>query len=411
MALRIGAALGGPGLIVCRKSAVGEWVDACERIVGITPFVGGVGGWIDTTRLRSALHTRDPRYWVVLHWEALRDGIANFNKSYWEFVVADEAHLIRNKDTLLAKRLKTITSRRKLALTATPTERSIAEMWSILNWLAPTKFRSYWLFFQTYVDFELEFFGGRKVIGTRTDPQTAAQLQQLVGPYVIYKTKSEVAPDLPPKLAYPVMVRPTDGQWEWYNKARKGLWSPHVGEIDEDSGLTVDHHLARITYSKAVLTLPEAFGLPKVKSAKLEWLKDWLEDNPHQRVVVLTQFRSVASALAREVDGGCAIGGVVDQAVAQFKSGEKRHLVGTIAALGGSLNLQMADVMIFFDCVHSATLMTQAEDRIHRIDITSPKTVMYLTTPDSIDVTINASFMGKWSDHQFLKEALARMEA
>ena len=177
------------------------------------------------------------------------------------------------------------------------------------------------------------------------------------------------------------------------------------GHAVEQPELFIKNTLARIIRLQQVTNDPRLLGI-EVPSAKYEWLEDWLRDNPNTPAVVLSQFRDTAIRLAKQFSGACVVGGSDLGAAADFINGGTRLLVGTIAAAGESLNLQRADVLIFVEQVWSATKMQQAVDRVHRINITSPKLIINLQCDHSIDLLVSLALKHKLTDAQVVYELL-----
>jgi len=131
-------------------------------------------------------------------------------------------------------------------------------------------------------------------------------------------------------------------------------------------------------------------------------------DGTTEQIVVLTKFRATAQEIATKAES-CALylgGSTPDQFNAWLRK-ERRVLVGTIAAMGASMNLQQAGSMILVDQEWSSLLMRQAEDRIHRLGITETKDIIYVYSPGSIDELVLSALDRKMDIHELVDAFLA----
>lgn len=344
--------------------------------------------------------------WTITHYEAVRtilekDGRTHKNVAAWDVVIVDEAHRISNRKALQTKAINKLAARKKVALTGTPMEKSPAEMWSILHWLYPRIFTSYWSFFNFYVVSEPQFHGrGHKVIGVQNEDKLA----QLVSPFVRRHTKLDVAADLPNKIVIPTRVAMLDIQHEVYQKIK------HADDIVVESGpdlppLIITNALTKITRLQQVTSYPAMLGV-RSGSAKVEWTLEWLEDHPDEIVVIFTRFRATAEFIHSRVPNSALLMGGTDEVPVAWLNKEKRVLIGTIDAMGEGLNLQQASTAIFVDQEWSTIKMGQAYDRIHRLGITEPKIIYLLYCAGTVDSLIVEALTNKWSITEFVYAAL-----
>jgi len=410
-AIKAAARFPGPKLVICNKAAKLQWEDAIWEELHTTGVVGGVvmstgqaGRFEGVERAEKLLHTR-ANFWLVTHWAGARMDYKFLAKAFWDVIIADEAHKIRNRKAQTSLFVKQFLSRRKIALTATPQEKSIADMWSILNWLAPTMFKSYWQFFEEYVDYDTPMYGPRTVLGTRKD--RATQIGELLAPYTLGRTKAEVAPDLPPLIEPPTSVELYQAHRELYTKLMKG--SLTLPGSDEE--LFIPGQLTKLLRAQQLASDPEIFGI-HTPNVKWDWVMDFLEGiHPDESTIIVTRFRTTAIRLAAHLKASLLVGGAAPKdslPPVLFLTGKTRVLVGTIGAMSESLNLQRAKYCICYDITWSAGQMTQVHNRIHRMDITEPKFVYNLIAKDTVDVLIQLAYLEKWTDQKLVKEWLAR---
>jgi len=410
----------GPRLVVCPKRLKGQWVEEIlDQEPNITKvFVLGTAGSEpdDPDFSWEAIRLGYP-CWVITHYESLLrigDLLATVP---WRLVVADEVHRIKNrkaKQTLWLKQIRG-TECRKIGLSATLMEKRPSDLWSPLNWIEPKVFTSYWAWQNEYDDVERPLWADYPVyIG----PKNQEQMAERISPYVLIRTKSDVAPELPPKIVQNIPIEMTRQQKALYDRiaVAKDLevdlrdFQQSMKDGSGGSGvMVIANTLTHIIRLQQATSDPHNLGF-EVPSAKVEWVMDFLDDNPKEVVVIFTRFRDTATRLAGLLKASLLVGGMSDPTVsiAPFLTGQNRILVGTIDAMGEGLNLQMASTAVFLDQHWSSIKMRQAVDRIHRINITEPKHIMHLHCPGTVDELVLDALAKKQSDRQiverFLKE-------
>lgn len=372
-----------PVLIICKKSARQQWIDEISE---------------ETNRIAIILDKapdqpiREP-LWIVTHYEALLN-TDRWHRSFYAAVILDEAHYIKNNGsdknpvqrTRAVKKLKAL---RKIALTGTPIESCAAEAWSILNWLYPQRYRSYWKFFDQYANYEMVWIGKgeqtRKAKPGTRDPQGFAAEH---APFTFQRTKMQVLPDLPPKIFQTVHI-PLDGeQKEIYDAIDQS--TDIECRLPDGKILFIGNELTKITYLQRTTSDPGFFA--PSNSVKFDWVIDYIDDNPNTPMIIFTRFSQTAQR--------------IQETVAKLHRSD--ILVGTIDAIGESLNLQWASVAIFVDLHWSSIKMTQAIERTHRMDIIESKHIIYLIAPGTIDELIMSAIKNKWSEQELIKQYINR---
>ncbi len=386
-----------PAIIFCPKQTAAFWKQTIIR------QSGGGNVYIAEPKAANIPPARQlgPRDWIIAHYETIL-ARKDWQSIRWSVVVCDEAHRIKNRNAKRVIALKKLPATRAIALTGTPMERSAGDLWSILNWLFPGDWRSYWAFYTKYVEEEVnQYTGFRKIKGSKN----LADLTAKMSSFTLRRTKLDVAPQLPPRpVPQHVPVTMESHQASLYKQTKKVSMDEAVVDKGADINLWIKNTLSRIVRLQQVSTEPELLGM-SAQSAKLEWLYDFLEDNPDEVCVVFTRFRDTAIRLHKRFhpDSLLIVGGVQ---FAGWQSG--RLCVGTIASMSEGINLQRATTAIFLDQEWSTIKMTQAVDRIHRIDDMRPKTVYYLHTEGTVDSLILKALDRKWADidlvNAFLEE-------
>jgi SNF2 family DNA or RNA helicase len=344
-----------------------------------------------------------PSGWYIVYYEGLARSAKDLRPIVWDVIIADEAHRLKNRKTRWTIQLKTLTAIRKIALTATPQEKGPQDLWSPGNWLYPDVFTSYWKFFDHYVDVD-EFTNRPK--GIKNEKQLASVLAR----FMLRRTKEQVEPDLPPRIMQTVDVPMTLVQQKIYNEVSKSR-DLTVKVEGQTPILLIENVLTHIVRLQQISSWPPLLDFTS-SSGKVNWVLDWLNDNPQEVVVIFCKFRGTVDALVRSIGKTkleVVVGGV--QSVPErFVKGEVNILVGTIAAMGEGLNLQRADVALFVDQEWSTIKMTQAIDRIHRIGITGPKLVYYLRSTKTDDLVLRA-IEKKWTETELVYAAIEEWKA
>ena len=289
-----------------------------------------------------------------------------FQKTLLDMVIVDEAHRIKNRKTKTARWIKHIPTVRRIALTGTPMEKNPADLWSILNFIAPQDFPAYWGFVMRNLIVESGYWE-KYIVGGPKDPEAFGEL---LSPYMIRRTKEEVVPELPEKLAFEIRVPLNEPQKELYDEIRK---QKDILVTAGDRELFIPNALALLTRLQQISAYPPLLDFDAgIGSAKLDWLATFMEDHPNDKLVVFTRFRNLALHLREKYDAGVVVGGL-----REIPDNPSR-VIGTIDAMGEGLNFQWAKHAIFLDSHWSTIKMTQAVDRIHRVNIKEPKNLYFL---------------------------------
>lgn len=414
-------------LVVCSKNKRADWIEEITGQECSGTILSLQNKKQDVTLLENLLKPCGP-FWLVLHYEALVKYQKILAKIPWLLIIADEAQKIMNRKALRTKALKKLNAYRKVALTGTPMEYHTANAWSLINWLYPSGygdelkhlitngydkryFTSYWAFVDQFVDMRFNYLGYRYIAGNKN----VDQFSQLIKPFFIrrLKTDPDVAPDLPPNIPKTILLEMESNQRTLYKRIDKAddivVDLSDLVKIDPNTYDDNDYHsqvikpvvirkaIAKIIKLQQVTCHPSLLdeNLSSIMSAKMRWVVDFVEENPDESIVFFTLFRNAALWLAKEIDADVAIGGV-DSPV-DFLTGKKKRLVGTLAYMAEGLNLQRASTAVFVDSHWSSILMSQAIDRIHRIDITEPKYTIYLYTKGTVDMLVKKAYERKWN--------------
>lgn len=385
-------------LVVCKKGNRAQWI---ETITYQDP-TASIDFW-ETSDDYFIPKMHDHPLWVVTHYDALRRIYPLARKHLWGAIVCDEAHRIKNRDTQTAKALKSIQSIRKIALTATPMERNPADYWSILNWLYPEIFTSYWAFYNRHTLIEKTWSGYTTVLGIK-DP---VYLQSVLKPYRDVATKEQEAADLPPLIEQAVSIELSTKEKNLYRAVEKA--KDIVVDTSDftvvASSLVVKNQLTRLVRLQQIATDPFLLGY-SIEGSKIVWAREYIKDAPSEKIILLTKFRNTCLDLAHKLSAAVITGGSPIHeglpTLRDFTHGKCNILVGTLASISEGYDLPQAQTAIFLDIDWSATRMTQAINRIHRLGIDAPKNIIYLLAKGTVDQYIYKAVQNKWSQQELL---------
>lgn len=340
---------------------------------------------------------------VLTHYEAMVKHLTKLSDTLWSVIIADEAHRIKNRKAKRTLAIKSLRAYRKLALTGTPHDKNPADVHSILQWLAPEFFTSYWAFFNAHVNYKDRVLrSGQTIKEVAEQPlRDASTFARTLRPFMIQRRKEDVRNDLPERIDQYIDLEMSKVQQALYRTIHDAP-DPMV-DIGQGLETSVSIVLTRILREIQVTTDPRLLGLTDVSSVKLDWLNTWLEDNPNESVIIFTRFRDTAISLHQQLGAKfkLIVGGKRDVVTPQ-----DRYIVGTIAAMGEGLDLPHIDHAIFLDVEWSSILMQQAIDRIHRINISNAKNVYFLRCINTVDILVHNALLGKWSTKELTEQYL-----
>lgn len=378
-----------PTLIVVTTSLLGNWKSEFVRFAPDRRVITLHGSQRDDLR-----ETIQPTDVILTTYSTLARDLAWHLRQSYSLAVIDEASLIRNPDTDHSKAVAKINATYRIALTGTPVENSARDLWSIFRFIQPG-----WL--GTRKDFQDRY--ETPLHAPETRPQTATLLRLKTSPFVLRRTKTEVAPDIPSKIVIDEFCTLSRDQLSTYREIQKqGLQL--IDQI-RASGQTAAARmqslttLLRLRQSCCDLALFESEKLRELpiprRSAKLERMLEITEASiaAGSRLLVFSQFQKqlieIETALRDAHVSSIRLDGQTrdrQALVDQFQSpdGPSVFLI-SLKAGGYGLNLTAADVVVHFDPWWNPAAEDQATDRAHRIGQTKPVTVFRLLTRDTVE--------------------------
>ncbi|WP_338694000.1 DEAD/DEAH box helicase [Streptomyces sp. Q6] len=383
----------GPTLVVCPTSLMGNWQREIEKFAPGTPVRRFHGG------RRSLADVADGEF-VLTTYGTMRLDAAQLNSVAWGMVVTDEAQHVKNPFSATAKELRTIGARARVALTGTPVENNLSELWAILDWTTPGLLGKLGTFRTRYA----------QAVEGGTDPAAAQRLAKLVGPFLLRRRKSDpgIAPELPPKTETDRAVSLTKEQTGLYEAVvRETLAEISGADGFERRGLIVK----LLTALKQICNHPAQYlkeDNPRIagRSGKLELLDELLDTilAEDASVLVFTQYVQMARLVERHLaargiatqflHGGTPVA-TRETMVRRFQDGEVPVFLLSLKAAGTGLNLTRAEHVVHYDRWWNPAVEAQATDRAYRIGQTRPVQVHRLIAEGTIEDRIAEMLLRK----------------
>ncbi|MER5842377.1 DEAD/DEAH box helicase [Streptomyces prasinus] len=382
----------GPTLVVCPTSLMGNWQREIERFAPGTPVRRFHGA-------RRSLDGVADGEFVLTTYGTMRLDAPRLADVSWGMVVADEAQHVKNPYAATARQLRSIDARARVALTGTPVENNLSELWAVLDWTTPGLLGRLGTFRRRYAD----------AVEGGTDPAAAERLARLVRPFLLRRHKSDpgIAPELPPKTETDHAVSLTQEQTALYEAVVREALAEISGTSDTSGGSGADGMARRgmivklLTGLKQICNHPAQFlkeERPALagRSGKLELLDELLDTvlAERSRVLVFTQYVRMARLLerhlaARGVPSQFLHGGTPvaerEAMVRRFQEGGVPVFLLSLKAAGTGLNLTRAEHVVHYDRWWNPAVEAQATDRAYRIGQTRPVQVHRLIAEGTIE--------------------------
>jgi SNF2 family DNA or RNA helicase len=372
---------------VAPTSVVPNWIKELTKFAPSLKAVSWHGG--DRKDRKDEVDSADV---IITSYALLRRDEAMLSKMKLRYAILDEAQHIKNPHSATAKAAKRLVTDRRLALSGTPIENRLSEIWSIFEFVSPGLLGPLDKFEERYA---------RPIDGG--DAKAAARLRATIHPFILRRTKSEVLKDLPEKIESDTLCELTGEQGSLYAAVLKEVRQQVLGEV-EKQGLGKAHLqiLAGLTKLRQAACDPRLLGLPKKftdeDSGKLSALRELLAtcvEGGH-RVLVFSQFVSMLTLIRAALkEDGIAYeyldGSTKDRQARvdsfQDPAGPPVFLI-SLKAGGSGLNLTAADTVIHFDPWWNPAVEDQATDRAHRIGQTRVVTTYRLIARGTIEEKI-----------------------
>ena len=374
-------------LIVCPTSLTYNWKEELEKF---TPFIRAKIVTGAPKDRQSAIEGYQDCDVLITSYPLIRRDIELYEKILFHTVFIDEAQFIKNAGSLSAQSVKRLNTKNRFALTGTPIENSLSELWSIFDFLMPLYLLSHSKFVSQY----------EKPI-LHKDEEALKNLGRHIHPFILRRMKKEVLTELPDKIETKMLVDMTDEQRQVYNafiqNIRGELGINIEGASMEQSKIKI---LAALTRLRQICCHPSTF-LDQYEggSGKLDLLMDIVPEaiaNEH-RILIFSQFTSMLQIIAERLKKenieffyleGSTPGDVRSDYVKRFNAGEGSVFLISLKAGGTGLNLVGADTVIHYDPWWNPAVEDQATDRAYRIGQKNSVQVIRLITQGTIEEKI-----------------------
>ena len=373
----------GPVLVLAPSSVGFNWVNETRKFAPtLNPIL-----YREKNR-KALLKDLGPGDLLVTSYSLVWRDIEELNKIEWGTLVLDEAQAVKNAHTKTAKAVYTINAKWKVAMTGTPVENHLSDLWSLFRAIVPGLFGPW------------ESFKHKFVIPIEVDKDKSARraLAKVVRPFILRRTKTEVLEELPSRTEQILYAELSDDERALYESVRlKALQDIEKEQAGEASRFKI---LAALTKLRQLACHPamvmEDWDGP---SAKINILLDTLEtliDGGH-RALIFSQFTTLLELVRAELEKngmsylmltGKTPVRIRDGLIDSFQRGNADCFLISLKAGGTGLNLTAADYVIHLDPWWNPAVEDQATDRVHRIGQTRPVTVYKLVAKGTIEERI-----------------------
>ena len=380
-----------PIMVVCPSSLCLNWQNEIEKFTtGVTSQV--IHGSLEA-RKKQIENIKNYNI-VITSYELLKRDIDEYKKSetQFKFIIADEAQYIKNNNTQNAKAIKNINAETRYALTGTPIENSLSELWSIFDFIMPGYLFGYRKFKEMY---ETPIVRG-------ADEYATNKLKKLIEPFVLRRIKKEVLTELPDKMITILNSQMTDEQQDIYlsylARAKKDVMEEIKENGIEKSQIKI---LALLTRLRQICCHPSLFiENYKGESGKLnqciEIIKDAIQSG--HKILLFSGYTAMFDIIEKELKkekieylkltGQTKVSDRVNLVDEFNNSPDKKLFLISLKAGGTGLNLVGADMVIHYDPWWNLSAENQATDRTYRIGQKRNVQVYKLITKNSIEEKI-----------------------
>lgn len=364
-------------IVITPTSLIFNWKSEFEKF---TPDIklGVVYG--SKTQREKVLENYNDYDVILTSYGTYKNDIEKYDNIIFDYCIIDEAQNIKNPDSIITKAIKCINSDVKFALTGTPIENNLMELWSIFDFVMPG-------YLYNKKKFENIFANNEK---------NYAQLKALIKPFMLRRTKKEVINELPDKIEQKFYVEMEKEHKRAY-KSFVNLIKRRILENNEDN-MTVFSYLTKL---RQLSIAPEIIVKNyKGKNSKLEILINLIKQESNRKILVFSQFTKVLQIIEKrlieENISYSYLDGKIDakdriKLVDEFNDSKtKRVFLISLKAGGTGLNLTSASMVVHFDPWFNPASEDQASDRAHRIGQKNVVDVIKLITKDTVEEKVIA---------------------
>lgn len=372
-----------PSLVVCPSSLMLNWQSEIKRFAPSLESACVMGNM----SLRQDTIENYKQYDILItSYDLLKRDIESYAMINFNYLIVDEAQYIKNHTTQNAVAVKQINSKNRLALTGTPVENNLSELWSIYDFLMPNYLYSYKRFKRM---FEVPIVKDK-------DDDAATALKRLVSPFILRRMKCDVLKELPPRVET-TLYAPLEGEQQQLYAANIALIRDELMGDNDTEHLNKISVLAMLTRLRQICCAPElVYDNYAGESAKLDMCVELVENciASNHKVLLFSQFTSMLKIIEqRLVASGIAFYKITGSTKSEdrldlvnaFNADDTPVFLISLKAGGTGLNLTGADVVIHFDPWWNVSAQNQATDRAHRMGQKNPVSIYKLIAKDTIE--------------------------
>lgn len=374
-------------LIVTPASLVFNWHNEFQRFAPALPVKMITGTAPERKEIVRESGERDI---LITSYDLLKRDLDNYSEVSFYCQILDEAQFIKNHNTQAARAVKQISAGHRFALTGTPIENRLSELWSIFDYLMPGFLYSYQRF---RGELELPIVNGQ-------DERTTKQLRRMIKPFVLRRLKTDVLKDLPEKLEENVFAKMSGEQQKLYDAHVKRMKLLLDRQTDEEFKNSKIQILAELTKLRQLCCDPALIYQDfHEDSAKLIMCMDLIQNaiESGHKILLFSQFTSMLETIQKKLAEQAVTFYVLTGAtpkekrmelVEKFNRDATNVFCISLKAGGTGLNLTSADIVIHFDPWWNLAVQNQATDRAHRIGQQNVVTVYKLIAKGTIEENI-----------------------
>lgn len=367
--------INGPHMVVAPKSTLGNWMNEIRRFCPILRAVKFLGNPEERRHIREDLLEAGKFDVCVTSFEMAIKEKTTLRRFSWRYIIIDEAHRIKNENSLLSKTMRIYNTNYRLLITGTPLQNNLHELWSLLNFLLPEIFSSAETFDEWF-----------QISGENDQQEVVQQLHKVLRPFLLRRLKSDVEKGLPPKKETILKVGMSQMQKQFYRallqkdlevvnaggerkrllniamQLRKCCNHPYLFQGAEPGPpYTTGDHL--VTSAGKMVLLDKL--LPKLKERDSRVL---IFSQMTRLLDILEDYLLYRGYLYCRIDGNTG-GEDRDASIDAFNKPGSEKFVFLLSTRAGGLgiNLATADVVILYDSDWNPQVDLQAQDRAHRI--------------------------------------------
>ncbi len=377
-----------PSLVIVPTSLIYNWQEEVKKFAPDLSVTIISGTQSDRRKRFNDIKTSDI---VVTSYGMIKNDIDQYNDYRFKYCFIDEAQHIKNPNTLNAKTVKQIKANAYFALTGTPIENTLTEIWSIFDFIMPGYLLSHNKFKNKF-ETPIVKYGDRDAL---------KELGRHIKPFILRRMKKEVLKELPEKIESKMINEMTANQKKiylaYFMKAKQEFEKEIAQNSFENSRIKI---IAILTRLRQICCHPSLFiENYKDGSGKLEMLIELLEDaiDSGHRILVFSQFTSMLALIRNELDSMKVNYYYLDGSISaeerinlvnSFNGGKNNVFLISLKAGGTGLNLTGADMVVHFDPWWNPAVEDQATDRAYRIGQKNAVQVFKLITKDTIEEKI-----------------------